>query len=75
MARPALTAVVQGVEGWDTIINDNFDKLVEAPFPVVQHTGTTTTLEAAFAAADYEDCLVMLNNQLYFSNGTTWAAV
>lgn len=78
MAKPSRTNIDSGSQNnWDTITNDNFAKLYDAPIPVYLHTGDESNLESTFPAAAHEECLVWVDHTtlgrvLYASDGTTW---
>lgn len=83
MSRPSLSpsTVNHGVQGWDTVIDDNHtevaDLVNDGPFPVHEHTGDQTDLESTFPAASHDRCLVWVDHtsegwNLYMSNGSAW---
>jgi len=79
MARPALTPISSGTQGWDGDIDDNFDVLADSPIPIPEDTGIVSlaALEAAYAASSYDRCLIWINLTTYgmtlcYSNGTAW---
>ena len=77
MARPAKLDIDNGIQNWDGKMDTNDEVILNAPFPMHVHTGDQTDLEAAFAAAAYDRCHVMVNHttlgwSLYVSDGTTW---
>ena len=77
MARPTKNDILSGNQNWDGPVDDNDEALFNAPIPIHEHTGDETDLEAAFAAAAYDRCLVWVNDTedswtLYHSTGTEW---
>lgn len=80
MARPTRIAITNGQQGWDSDVNDDFMLLFDRPLAIALHAGDETDLEATFAAASYDKCLIWVNHtvdgwKLYYSNGTVWAAL
>lgn len=71
MAKPTLVSLNSGQQGWDSTVNDNFDKLSDAALPVfsVANEGALPT------ASDYDECLVFTQDTktLWYSNGAAWA--
>ncbi len=77
MARPTKNDIDAGIQNWDGKMDDNDEALFNAPIPIHEHVGDETDLEAAFAAASYDRCHVMVNHttlgwSLYVSDGTNW---
>jgi len=73
MARPSISSIDNGVESWEADINDNFDILVDGPFPLKQYANS-----GAFpAAASYENCIAVAqdNDKIYISDGASWNEV
>lgn len=68
MARPTRRIIASGIAAWDADVDENFDKITGAPFPMAQYTlaGDLPT------ASSYDDCLALVGNILYISNGATW---
>ncbi len=62
MAKPSRDTVQNGLNGWDGTVNNNFIRTFDNPFPVFLHTGDETDLEAGFAAAAHEECIVMVDH-------------
>jgi hypothetical protein len=79
MSRPARIPMLNGVQSWDAIFDDNLRILLEAPLPIHKDAALTeATLAATFAAAAYDECLVWVNHTvlgytLYASQGGAWA--
>lgn len=71
MARPTLTDVASGEQGWDSTINDNWDVLLSGPFPIKEYANYAA-LPAA--GADNARCVAALTDEhrLVISNGSTW---
>lgn len=80
MAKPTLTDLLAGIEGWDAILNDNL-AVLRGPIPIGTGTlpGNAAALEAAFPAATYPECIYLVRNgttvELYASNGTAWVKI
>lgn len=77
MARPLKNDIDSGIQNWDGKIDDNDEVILNGPFPIHQHVGDETDLEATFAAALYDRCFVWVNHTvigwtLYVSTGTIW---
>lgn len=78
MARPLRIAIDNGVNGWDTLLNDNLELVLDAPIPIPQPSGLTeSNIQATYPAASYDRCLVWVNHSvvgytLYWSDGTAW---
>ena len=77
MARPTKNDIDSGIQNWDGKIDDNDEALFNAPLPIHEHTGDETDLQATFAAASYDRCLVWVNHTVHgwvlmTSDGTTW---
>ncbi|GAG33696.1 unnamed protein product, partial [marine sediment metagenome] len=77
MARPERVLVQAGVAAWDSIVNDNTNKLFITPSPVPLHTGDETDLQATHPAASYDKCLIFVDHTvegwvLYVSTGAAW---
>jgi hypothetical protein len=79
MARPALTPISSGAQGWDGDIDDNFDVLADAPLPVKERSDITslTALQTAYPANSYDRCAIWINHATYgyvlcWSDGTNW---
>lgn len=62
MAKPGRDAVQNGLNGWDSTVNNNFIKLFDKPFPIYLHTGDETDLQTTFPAASHEECLVIVDH-------------
>ena len=77
MARPTKNDIDAGIQNWDGKIDDNDEVLLNAPIPIHEHVGDQTDLEATFAAAAYDRCMVWVNHTsigwtLCYSDGTNW---
>lgn len=62
MAKPTRDTIQNGLNGWDSTINNNFIKMMDGPLPVFLHTGDQTDLEASFPAASHNECMVMVDH-------------
>lgn len=73
MARPQRNVIASGEAAFDGEIDSNFSIATESPFPIVT-TATTSTLASSFPAANYDDCLALVeaDSRLYISNGSAW---
>lgn len=71
--RPQKVEFDAGTEGWDGAVRDNFDSILEAPFPIFRVV-TAATLTSAYAADEYEECIALAQDTgaIYLSDGTTW---
>ena len=78
MSRPLRIPVDNGVNSWDSLLNDNLIELFDAPLPI--HTSASLTesnVQSTFPAASFDRCLVWVNHSvvgytLYWSDGTAW---
>jgi hypothetical protein len=86
MSRPTRTALVNGQQAWDSVVNDDFKLVFNRPLAIcIQEddestTLTETTLTTEYAAASYQDCIAWVNHSvrgktLYYSNGSAWKIV
>ena len=78
MSKPTTSNINSGNQGWDGVVDDNFDVLANGPLPVFEHTGDESDLESTYAAASHDRCLVWVDHTtlgwlLYASDGTDWA--
>lgn len=71
MARPILDAVVREAATWLSSLNDNFEKLMDAPFPIVSVVDVGT-LASTHNAKLYQDCIAEAGGVLYKSDGAVW---
>lgn len=77
MARPTKNDIDSGIQGWDGKMDDNDEVILNAPFPMHEHTGDESDIQATFPAASYDRSHVMVNHttlgwSLYVSDGTAW---
>jgi hypothetical protein len=80
MARPTRTTIDNATLAWDALVNSNLQNLFDRPLAIALHSGDQTDLEATFASASYDKCLIWVDHTvdgwtLYFSNGAVWAAL
>ncbi len=80
MATPTFTPIVSTQTSWDANINDALGVLFNGPKPVHIHSGDESDLEATYPAASFSNCIIFIQHtvngrKLYFSDGTSWAAV
>ena len=72
-SRPSFQEII-AAENWDAAVQDNFDKITAAPFPMhrVDEYADLSSLNATL----YEDCYVLVGigdeSVLFKSNGTVW---
>ena len=73
MTRPIHVNIDNGVEGWDSDVNDDFDLVFDTPLPPAEFT-----TEAGLPdATQYDRCIAAVNNTdsgwtIYMSDGTNW---
>jgi len=78
MARPLRISVDNGLQSWDTLLNDNLIILFDGPIPIHANASLTeANLQTNFPAASHDRCIVWVNHSvigytLYWSDGTTW---
>lgn len=78
MSRPLNIPIDNGVNGWDTLLNDNLEIILDGPFPAHADAALTeSNLQSTFPAASYDRCIVWVNHSvvgytLYWSDGTAW---
>lgn len=73
MSRPARLPIDSGLQGWDAQVDDNFETILDDPFPVPQVAN-----DAALPTASlFDRCLVTTidNGYLYLSDGSVWQRV
>lgn len=86
MARPLRTALVNGQQAWDTVVNDDFKLVFNRPFAICEQASNESTaltesnLASSYTASSYAECLVWVNHSvrgytIYRSNGSTWEIV
>lgn len=80
MARPTRIAINAGLQAWDADVNDNLTNLFDRPLAIALHSGDETDLEATFAAALYDKCLIWVDHSvdgwtLYYSTGSAWSVL
>jgi hypothetical protein len=86
MSRPTRTALINGQQAWDAVVNDDFKLVFNRPLAIcIQEDDESTTLTEAtllteYAAASYADCIAWVNHSvrgktLYRSTGTVWQIV
>lgn len=77
MSRYARQVLNNGESAWDAKVNTNELNTFDRPFPVHQHAGDESDLEATYPAANYDRCLVWVDHStqgwiLYYSDGSAW---
>ena len=72
-SRPIKSALDNGVGNWDSSIDDNFDTILNAPFPLFE-AANFGTLDASFPAAQFDNCFAILADTevVYKSDGVNW---
>lgn len=75
MSRPSIDpdTIQSGLEGWDSLIRDIINAIVDAPLPVKRYANVA----ALPNAANYDHCIVATLDEenLYFSVGGQWKRV
>lgn len=76
MSRP-LRVTVPATSGWDSVVNGDFEKLVDGPLPIYRHVGDESDLPPA---TKYRNCLVWVDHTefgwtLYHEVGGSWVPV
>ena len=71
MARPVIRIITQGLQSWDGDVSANFAIITQSPLPIHQ-SSTLTALNTNFPPGNYADCIGLVGDQAYYSNGTTW---
>lgn len=79
MSRFSRNSIVinNGEASWDSKVNTGTLHTFDRPFPVHEHAGDESDLEATYPAASYDRCLVWVDHTtlgwiLFVSNGTSW---
>lgn len=77
MSRYERKVIPNGEAGWDADTNTNFQNILDKPIPIFEHSGDESDLEATFAAAQHDNCLVWVDHTtqgwvLYHSDGSSW---
>lgn len=83
MARYTRKVISTGTNAWNAEANDNHLNIFDRPFPIIKHAGDLTSLQAAWPAASYDQCLAICQltgtagDGLIFavSDGTAWNSV
>ena len=78
MARPSRDNIQAAVAGWDALVNNNFQRLLDSPVPFPVHSGDESDLESTYPAASYDKCWIWVDHTvdgwvIYESDGTDWA--
>lgn len=73
MARPTPNTIESTGEGWDAMVDGNFDLCFVLPQPLGSYA-SLANLSATRAAASYAQCIavVVSENRVAFSDGSTW---
>jgi hypothetical protein len=81
MSRPLKIPVDNGVNSWDSLMNDDLDILFSGPLPIHESASLTeSNVQSTFPAASYDRCIVWVNHSIvghtpYWSDGTAWIPV
>lgn len=62
MAKPSRDAIQNGLNGWDSTVDNNFIRLFDRPPPIFLHTGDESDIESSFPAASHEECIVVVDH-------------
>ncbi len=62
MSKPQREQIQNGLNGWDAIVNNDFIKIFDRPFPLFRHTGTETNLASSFPPGSYDESIVWVNH-------------
>lgn len=70
MARPTRKTVDSGLEGWDAEMDDNFEVILDTPFPPAEYANAAALPSAAL----YEGCIARVLDEdiLYVERGGSW---
>ncbi len=68
MSRPTRRVITSGVAAWDADVDENFNKVFNAPFPMYQ----VDDVGDLPSAGSYESCFALVEDTLYISNGSSW---
>jgi len=71
MSRPSRLIIASGIAAWDADVDANFGMIFNKPFAMHQEE-TEGELNTNFDPADYDQCLVLVGEELYISDGTAW---
>ena len=71
MSRPTSVPTASNTADWVSRLNDNFEKVLDAPIPVCR-ASTLPLLTAAFDPKLYKDCWAIVGQDLHTSDGSTW---
>ena len=74
MARPSRRIIASGIASWDADVDENFNKIFNAPLPVYE-ADTLVDLTTDFPPASYEQCLAVAGGVPYISDGTDWNTI
>lgn len=72
-SRPLKSILDSGVGGWDSSVEDNFNTILDAPFPLYE-AANFGVLDAGFPAAQFDNCFAILadTDVVYKSDGVDW---
>jgi len=73
MGRPTIDDIDFTKTGWVALLNAEFVKVFDGPFPVYLATDRATL--DAISPALYENCIAIVatDSKIYLSNGTIWS--
>lgn len=71
MSRPQRENIDRTSPDWVQRFNEQMAKALDAPVPFVTATDISA-LTSSFNPKLYKDCLAIVGNQIYMSDGTNW---
>jgi hypothetical protein len=83
MARYTRKVISTGTNAWNAEANDNHLNTFDRPFPIIKHAGDLASLQSAWPAASYDQCLAICQLTatagdgliIAISDGTAWNSV
>lgn len=83
MARYTRKVISTGTNAWNSEANDNHLNTFDRPFPIIKHVGDLASLETAWPAASYDQCVAICQfsgtggDGLIFavSDGAAWHSI
>lgn len=76
VTRPSIVNVDTAAVGWDTPVEQNFQNILNGPFPLYR-AADLATLDNDHPPDEFDDCLAITTNNgaIYKSNGTSWEVI
>jgi len=71
MARPEQIPVNSSQTGWVANLNDSFEQMLDAPFPMAAYANSTV-LAADANALLYESTFAVVGHEMYKQTGVGW---